>query len=138
MVPNPVIDGNAQAVDIFETQELNLIWKNNKTLDDEVEYSFWRPTTKSGFYTITHHITKGHMKPGVGFTMKTKDQNLVAMPESYMLSKKTSKGLNLADEQVFAHIYSVNCPAGWCSVRDLVSANTNNCKIIQLIYEAIK
>lgn len=108
---NPKMDGTASVIDIFEVQDMNMVWKYMKKGE---EYSIWRPMEKEGYYPVTHHITKGHSKPGIGFMMKSSDSDAIAMPESFTLIKKTAEGRNFADEKAFAYIFSVNCPSGMC------------------------
>ena len=101
---NPALDGAASAIDIFETGDLSPIWKSDK-------YSIWKPVAKQNFYTVTHHVGKGKIQPGIGFIMKA-DQDTVAIPESYTLIKKTEKGKDSDNNDAHAYIFSVNCPSG--------------------------
>ena len=98
-------------MDVFETPDLDLVWKK---LDGK-QYSIWRPREKSGFHTVTHHITEGHAEPGIGFLVKPKDSTLVAMPESYSLHMKIEdKGGRYVyeNEKTYAYVYLPNCPPG--------------------------
>ena len=101
--------GTPSLIDIFETQDLTIIYKGQG-------YSIWRPIDKKGFQTITHHVTQGHSKPGLGFLMKSMDSDLIAMPESYTLIKKTEKGKDKENAEVHAYIYSVNCPSNFVAL----------------------
>ena len=108
---NPTLDGTPSVIDVFEIQDMSMIWKYMKGGE---EFSIWRPMEKTGFYPVTHHITKGHGKPGIGFMMKSSDPDAIALPESYTLIKKTGEGQNFNDTKAFAYIYSANCPSGMC------------------------
>ena len=111
MTYNPTMDGTASVIDIFEVHDMSMVWKYMK---EGEQYSIWRPMEKAGYYPVTYHITKGHMKPGMGFLMKSSDSNAIAIPESYTLIKKSMEGKNFEGEKAFAYIYSVNCPSGMC------------------------
>ena len=109
MTYNPTLDGSAKPMDVFETPDLDLVWKK---LDGK-QYSIWRPREKKGFHTVTHHVTEGHSKPGIGFMVKPKDSTLVAMPESYSLHMRIEdKGYVDEDDKIYAYVYLPNCPPG--------------------------
>ena len=108
------MDGSQSVVDIFETQDLSLIWQSE-------EYSIWKPMEKQNYYTVTHHVSQGKAQPGFGFIMKTSDQDAVAMPESYTLIKKTEKGEDFTGAEAYAYIFSVNCPSGFVSLGTAVT-----------------
>ena len=111
---DPGMDGSLSLVDIFETQDLSMIWQSE-------EYSIWKPQEKPNYYTVTHHVSQGKAQPGFGFIMKASDQDAVAMPESYTFIKKTEKGKDFTGAEAYAYIFSVNCPAGFVSLGTAVT-----------------
>lgn len=94
-------------IEVFETQELEVVFT-----DSDTKFSIWKPITKEGFYTVTHHVTMGREKPGVGFTVHTKNSLQVAVPESYIQIGLLSKGKNRTGEEVNGHIFTPVCPSG--------------------------
>ena len=107
---DPAVD-TPKDIDVFETQEMVRTY----TASDS-SFSVWRPIEKEGYNTVTHHISRGIEKPGIGFILRTSDSINFAMPESFIHIRRLALGLNETDQPSHAYVYSAVCPANYVAL----------------------
>ena len=98
-------------IDVYETQEM----VKSFTAPDS-SFSVWRPIEKEGFNIVTHHISRGIEKPGIGFIFRASDSINFALPESYIHIKRLPEGRNETDEPSHAFVFSAVCPANYVAL----------------------
>ena len=103
-------------IDVFETQEM----VRSYTAPDS-SFSVWRPIAKEGFNIVTHHISRGIEKPGIGFILRTSDSINFALPESYIHIRRLAEGKNETDDPSHAYVYSAVCPANYVALGSAIT-----------------